>query len=267
MENNVVLVTGASSGIGKACAEKLAKDGFTVYGASRSYEDLDNNPHFIRIDVTEEESLRKGVEYIIEREGKIDSLINAAGFGISGAIEDTPFDQIYSQLETNFFGTVRTIKEILPFMRAKEKGTIINISSIGGIVGLPFQAFYSASKFAIEGFSEAMRMEVEPFHINVVVIEPGDFRTGFTSKRVKCTDVNSPYAKRFADCIAVMEKDELNGEDPELIADLVLGILKSPSPSKPKYIVGPFGEKLFVFAKRYLPYGISNYIFKKYYRL
>jgi short-subunit dehydrogenase len=268
MKKFVVLVTGASSGIGKRAAEYLTKKGFTVYGASRHIEPSESLPLTIKMDVTSEQSVRKGVSAVFEREGRIDDLINAAGFGIAGAVEDTSIEEAKAQCETNFFGTLQTVKAVLPIMRRQRSGYIVNFSSIGGLVGLPFQSFYSASKFAIEGFSEALRLEVKPFNIKVSVIEPGDFKTNFTQNRKKTalSETGLAYKERFLRCLSVMEHDEQNGADPIIIAKTIERILHTNSP-RFRYMVGPFAEKLFVILKKFLPASLSGLLFEKYYKL
>ncbi len=267
-EKRVVIITGASSGIGKTVAEFLHKKGFTVYGLSRNIEPSDKLPHVIKTDITNDESVKNAVRTIFEKEGKIDALLNIAGFGIAGSVEDTSIEEAHSQLETNFFGTVRMVKEVLPIMRKQKGGYIINLSSIGGIVGLPFQAFYSASKFAIEGYTEALRHEVKPFGIKVSLIEPGDFKTNFTKNRRKTGDslIDKAYTERFLKCLSVMEKDEQNGADPIEIAKLVNKILNTKNP-RLRYLAGPYSEKLFVVLRRFLPENLVLFIFEKYYKL
>jgi NAD(P)-dependent dehydrogenase (short-subunit alcohol dehydrogenase family) len=188
----VVLVTGASSGIGKACAERLFARGCRVYGTSRQApralaqvrtSDLAPMLRMIPLDVTSDASVDAAVGVVVACEGRIDAVVNNAGFGVAGAAELTTIEEAREQFETNFFGTVRVCRAVLPVMRQQGSGRILNVSSIAGRIGIPFQAFYSASKFAIEGFSEALRMEVAPFGVKVVLIEPGDFRTGFTAAR------------------------------------------------------------------------------------
>ena len=188
----VVLVTGASSGIGKACAELLFARGCRVYGTSRQApralveartSDLAPLLRMIPLDVTSDDSVDAAVGVVLACEGRLDAVVNNAGFGVAGAAELTTIEEAREQFETNFFGTVRVCRAVLPVMRQQGSGRILNISSIAGRIGIPFQAFYSASKFAIEGFSEALRMEVAPFGVKVVLIEPGDFRTGFTAAR------------------------------------------------------------------------------------
>ncbi len=267
-DKKVVIVTGASSGIGKTVAEFLQNKGYKVYGLSRNIEPSEKLPNTIKTDITSSESVKKAVEEILAKEGEIYALLNIAGFGIAGSVEDTSIAEAKSQLETNFFGTVRMVKEILPIMRKQKKGYIINLSSIGGIVGLPFQAFYSASKFAIEGYTEALRLEVKPFGIKVSLIEPGDFKTNFTKNRKKTESslIDKAYTERFLKCLSVMEKDEQNGSDPIEIAKLADKILNTENP-KLRYLAGPTAEKLFVILKRFLPENLVQFIFEKYYKL
>ncbi len=267
-KRKVVIVTGASSGIGKIVAEFLQKRGMRVYGISRSISPSENLPFVIRADITDDESVHKAINEVLEKEGAIDALINVAGFGIAGSVEDTSIEEAKLQFETNFFGTVRMVKEVLPVMRKQKSGHIINISSIGGIVGLPFQAFYSASKFAIEGYTEALWHEVKPFGIKVSLIEPGDFKTNFTQNRKKTRGslIDKAYTERFLRCLSVMEKDEQNGADPKKIALLVNRIINSENP-RLRYAVGPFAERLFISLKKFLPENLILFIFEKYYKL
>ena len=174
----VILITGASSGFGKVTAQTLAGKGYVVYGTSRRI--ANGNIGQIRMliaDVTDENSVRSAVNRIMDEQGHIDVLINNAGMGIGGALEMATDEEISSQMDTNFMGMVRMCRAVLPIMRKQRQGKIINISSIAGRIAVPYQGFYSASKFAIEGYSEALSMEVYPFGIKVCVVEPGDFNT------------------------------------------------------------------------------------------
>jgi short-subunit dehydrogenase len=263
--DKVVLVTGASSGFGREIFNYLKEKGITAYGVARSLEDSEDLKTF-KLDVTDFEKAKEVVKRIVEINGHIDTLVNVAGFGISGAVEDTPINAIRRQMDVNFLGTVNMVKAVLPYMRERHSGTIVNFSSIAGLIGLPYQAFYSSSKFAVEGFSEALRMEVEQFGIKVVVIEPGDFKTGFTGKREKYTESTSPYFEKFTKAISKMEHDETEGEDPAIVAPLVYKIIESRHP-KEKYVVGPLFEKLFVSLRKVLPDSFMHAIFKMYYGL
>jgi len=179
----VILITGISSGFGKETARMLAENGHKVYGTIRKKAVSDTPVHYLKMDLTDIESIKTAVSDVLKKEGKIDILINNAGMHSGGPIETSPIETISLQMETNFIGMVNVIREVLPAMRQQGGGTIINFSSIGGLMGLPFQAFYSASKFAIEGFSEALRMEVNQFNIKIILINPGDFHTSNTANR------------------------------------------------------------------------------------
>lgn len=178
MKQLVVLITGASSGIGYNAAECLAKAGHKVYGAARRIEKITAAGVIpLRMDVTDEQSMKEGVEAILATEGRIDVLVNNAGFGYFGAIETVPIDEARRQLEVNIFGMARLTQLVLPAMRRQHSGRIINISSIAGKLVVPFGGWYNVSKYSVEAFSDALRMEVRPFGIKVSIIEPGGIKT------------------------------------------------------------------------------------------
>src|SRR5512138_3104258 len=181
--SKVVFITGASSGFGKYTSSYLAHKGYIVYGTCRKTCEHDPAVNMILMDVTDLHSVKRCIESVLEKEGRIDVLINNAGMHTGGAIEVAPYEDIRLQLETNVIGSINLIKEVLPSMRKQRKGTIMNVSSIGGLMGLPFQGIYSAGKFAIEGISEVLRMELRQFNIKVIVINPGDFHTNNTINR------------------------------------------------------------------------------------
>ena len=277
MNNNenkkIVLITGASSGIGKVCAEHLAKKkNLHIFGTSRNASipptKSAENLKMIKMDVNSDKSVEEAINYILKETKRIDIVINAAGFGIAGAIEETTIEKAKKQFETNFFGVHRVCKMVLPIMRKQKFGYIINISSIGGILGLPFQGFYSASKFAIEGLTEALRIETRPFGIHVVLIEPGDTKTSFTDRREKIISKNkdSPYKKYFEKTIGIVEKDERNGTSPELVAKVVEHIINSSSP-KVRYKVGPMSQKFVASLKGKIPDRSVEWILRKYYKV
>ncbi|HEV8567804.1 MAG TPA: oxidoreductase [Actinoplanes sp.] len=177
----VALVTGASSGIGADAALRLKEAGYTVYGAARRTERMsalqNAGVEVLSLDVTDDDSIRTAVDTIIRHSGRIDVLVNNAGYGSYGSIEDVPMDEARAQIEVNVFGLARLIQLVLPHMRARHSGTIINISSMGGKFVTPLGGWYHASKYAVEALSDALRMETAQFGINVVVIEPGSIRT------------------------------------------------------------------------------------------
>jgi short-subunit dehydrogenase len=263
--NRVILVTGASSGIGACCAAYLAASGFRVYGGSRSPV-ITQGVEALTLDVADDASVTRAIETILAREGRLDALVNNAGFGIAGAIEDTSIDEAREQFEVNFFGVLRMCRAVLPIMRETKAGYIVNIGSIGGLIAIPFQGFYSASKFALEGFSEALRLEVGPLGIHIVLIEPGDHRTSFTQNRrsTRGSEVGSPYQDRFERAIARMASDEQGGPNPEGIARLLLKVLNHPHP-RLRYTVGPAAQRAAVWIKRTMPYTVMEKIMQDYY--
>lgn len=265
----VVLVTGASSGIGRTCSEYLAGKGMTVYGASRSLSAGAARPfHAMRMDVTDDASVEEGVRQICDRHGRIDAVINNAGNGIAGAVEETSSQEAMAQFDTNFFGAHRVCRAVLPFMRQQRDGVIINISSLAGLLAVPFQAFYSASKFAMEGMTEALRMEMKPFGVRVALIEPGDFKTDFPANRRNTAQAEQSviYRELVERCVGVMQEEEKNGKDPLDVARLAERIIHDPSP-RLRYTVGPFGERIGPTLKNILPYRIYEFLFMKHYKL
>lgn len=264
----VVLVTGSSSGIGLATAEYLHLKGYCVYGASR-HDKNKGHQGFVPIvmDVTDANSVSRAVNHIIHCEGKIDYLINSAGYGYAGPVEETSEEEIVAQFNTNFLGTFRLCKTVLPYMRERKSGKIITISSLAGLSGLPFQGFYSASKFALEGMCEALRMEISEFGIKVVLVEPGNYNTQFTKNRKSVFTVeNSIYNTAFNRALQIIENEEKNGPAPEKIAHLIYKITKKANP-RLRYKIGPFKEILFTSLKNILPYGLYEYVLKLHYRL
>lgn len=264
----VILVTGVSSGIGRCVAEHLGTNGHIVYGASRSKVE---SPHFhwIEMDVTSDESVNEAVEALVAEQGRLDVLINNAGNGIAGSVEETDIDDARAQFETNFFGAVRVTQAVLKKMRSQHSGLILNISSLAGKISLPFQAFYSSSKFALEGFADALRHEVAPFNIRVVNILPGDFATNFTANRqVSPRSINpkSPYNTQFNSMMQRIEFDELNGANPILIAKLAQKIINHRNP-KGRYLAGSFGQKSSLILKSVLPDKLFEQTLRAYYGL
>jgi short-subunit dehydrogenase len=266
--NKVILVTGASSGIGMACAEFLSKKGFKVYGTSRSEHAKNNSFEMIKMDLTIEHEILSCVDYVFEREKRIDVLINNAGIHVAGAIELLEATEYNRQFDVNFFGTLKLIQSVLPIMRNQKKGSIINISSIGGLMGLPFQGIYSASKFALEGLSESLRLEVKKFGINVVLVEPGDFCTPITNNRIVNTEslTLAPYKYQFAKTLQVIEEDERDGSDPAIIAKLISRIILNKHP-KQRYSAGTFVERVAVKIKRIVPAMLFEKILKIKYKI
>jgi NAD(P)-dependent dehydrogenase (short-subunit alcohol dehydrogenase family) len=252
----VALVTGASAGIGRACADRLAAQGWSVTGASRRGTGAATWPGIV-MDVDDEAAVRAGVAELERRYGRIDALVAAAGWGIAGSVEDTSESEAKAQFETNFWGCVRVVKAVLPVMRRQGSGRIVLISSLGGVIGIPFQAFYSASKFALEGLAEALAYEVAPFGIGVTLVQPGNIRTDFTASRKMAqagTD-DGVYAAALAKAVGLMERDEANGAAPESVAAAVLRVLQAARPPR-RVSVGKASERAGLVAKRLLPFRV-----------
>ncbi|HUC36448.1 MAG TPA: SDR family NAD(P)-dependent oxidoreductase [Acidimicrobiales bacterium] len=252
----VALVTGASAGIGRACAERLAAAGWVVVGASRRGTAAQGWPSLV-MDVDDDTSVCDGVAGLIQAHGRVDALVVAAGWGLAGAVEHTTVGEAKSQLETNFWGAVRTVQAVMPIMRRQGAGRIVLMSSIGGLIGIPFQAFYSASKFALEGMAEAMAYEVEPFGIFLTLVEPGNFATDFTASRrmAAAADADGTYREALRKAVAVMEHDEANGAAPAQVAATVQKVLESGHPPR-RVSAGKAGERIGLLAKRILPFRV-----------
>lgn len=259
MTKKVILVTGASSGMGKTTAERLAKEGHIVYRGARRVERMRSlkelGGHTISLDVTDEASLKNAIDKIIGEQGRIDVLVNNAGFGLYGSVEDISLEEARYQFDVNVFGTARLIKLVLPHMRRQKSGKIINISSIGGSIYTLLGAWYHATKHAIEGLSDSLRLEVKPFGIDVVIIEPGLIETEFGDvvadpllKRSK----GGPY-ESVANKVAATTKATYQpgvGSSPEVIAKTISKAIRSSRP-KTRYLVGKFAKPL-VYSRKLL---------------
>jgi short-subunit dehydrogenase len=252
MKTPVVLITGISSGFGKEIAHLLVTRGYKVYGTSRREIECDSRINLLNIDVTDVLSVQKGVQMVLDAEGRIDVLVNNAGMGITGSLEDASEDEMHLQMNSNFFGMVHLVQAVLPSMRANRRGKIINISSLAGLMGLPYQGYYSASKYAIEGFSDSLRMELHEFGIQVILVNPGDFATHFTQNRRKVAHHSEDYLTQFQKTLSVIEKDETNGLKPVVLAQEIEAIIKASHPSS-RYIVASAEQKLAVYLKKFLP--------------
>lgn len=249
----VILVTGASSGLGAATAAHLANQGHRVYAASRrGTVESASNALPLTMNVDDDASVAAAVDQISASEGRLDVLVNCAGYGVAGPIEDTPVAMAQAQFNTNVFGVMRVCQRVLPLMRSQREGLIVNVTSIAGEIALPFQGIYSATKFAVEGLSEALYAEVKPFGINVVLVQPGDFRTGFTDARRAVPADGSAYADRSVKAIEIAAKDERAGADPQQLARAIGRIVSSKRP-KLRYVVGPSEQEWLMRLRHVLP--------------
>jgi short-subunit dehydrogenase len=254
----VILVTGASSGLGLATAKALQAAGHTVYGTSRDLKKMKDVPfNALEMDVTDDASVKAAVDKVIKAEGKIEVLVNNAGNGITGPLYAMPVELAKKQFEVNFFGVVRVSSAVIPGMIEKKQGLVINIGSLAGLFGLPYQGLYSASKFAVEGYSESLRMELKNTGVKVTVLNPGDFKTDFTGNREKApfTLKNDKLKAEFETAVAAMEKDESVGADPAKLGAEVVKIVEKSNP-KHNYLVGAIGQTIAVTLKSVLPGGL-----------
>jgi len=250
----IAVVTGGNSGIGKYTAEALKEKGCTVYDLSRRDIETKGITH-IKTDVTDEAQVMLSINRIIEEQGRIDIVINCAGYGISGAVEFTELADAKSQFDVNFFGMVNVNKAVIPHMR-KNGGRIVNISSVAAVAHIPFQTYYSASKAAIESYTCALANELKPFGITVTAIQPGDICTPFTQARQKSFDGDDIYGGRISRSVAGMEKDEQKGMSPEFAGNYIADIALNKN-VKPVYAIG-FSYKFLSVLCKIFPCSFRN---------
>ena len=253
----VCILTGGSSGIGRYTAIELVRRGYTVYALSRRAGDA-AGVRYLTADVTNDADIHAAIDTVMRDCGRIDLLVNNAGFGISGAIEFTETEAAMRQFDVNFFGAVRMCRAVLPILRAQNSGRIVNIGSVAGVVAIPFQAYYSAAKSALCAYTLALANEVRPFGITAVCIQPGDIRTGFTAAREKTSLGDDVYGGRIARSVAEMERDEQNGMLPEAAAAYIAKVADSRD-KKPVRTIG-FSYKLVCVLAKLLPVRILNHL-------
>ena len=266
--NKVVLITGGSSGIGKSVGEYLTENGFIVYGTSRTPANYKYSKFpILELDIKDTKTIQQTVKTIIEKEGKLDVLINNAGAGITGAIEEIPEAEIKTNFETNFFGPINVIKAVLPQMRKQQSGLVINITSIAGYMGLPYRGIYSASKGALELVTEAFRMELKSFNVQMTNIAPGDFATNIAAGRYHAPLLDtSPYKKPYSDTLNLMNAHVDSGSNPDMMAKAVLKVINTKNP-KIHYKVGEFMQKFSIVLKRILPDTVYEKMLMRHYKL
>jgi NAD(P)-dependent dehydrogenase (short-subunit alcohol dehydrogenase family) len=270
MSTRVALVTGGSSGIGEDAAKRLRNADFEVYAVARRVERMAHlekeGIHVFGMDVTDDESMLSGVERIIDERGRIDVLVNNAGYGSYGAVEDVPLEEARRQFEVNVFGLARMCQLVIPHMRAQQSGRIINISSIGGKFYEPLGAWYHATKFAVEGFSDSLRLELEPFGIDVVIIEPAAIRTEWNEisrNHLRENSAGGAYEEMATQVARVMERADNNkliSTGPEPVGKKIVAAALANTP-RVRYPVGRGGRSLLL-ARRLLPDAAFDYLVK-----
>lgn len=264
----VVLITGGSSGIGKSIGEFLHQKGFVVYGTSRNPERvLDSVFPLVQVDVRDSNSIVSAVANIITKSGRLDIVINNAGVGITGPLEEIPTAEIKNNFETNFFGPIEVMKAVLPQMRSQKSGLIINITSIAGYMGLPYRSVYSASKGALELITEALRMEVKSFGIQITNVAPGDFATNIASGRFHAPVIEgSAYEIPYGNTLKMMDEHVDSGSNPLEMAAAIYQIIQDPNP-RIHYKVGAFMQKFSIILKRILPDKVYEKMLMNHYGL
>lgn len=266
--SKVILITGGSSGIGKSVGEYLITKGYIVYGTSRNPENYkDSMFPLLTLNVNDTISIKKAIQKLILAEGKLDVLVNNAGAGITGPLEEISEVEIKSNFDTNFFGPINVIKAVVPQMRNQHSGLILNITSIAGYMGLPYRGVYCASKCALEIVTETFRMELKPFNIKMANVAPGDFATNIASGRYHAPVLeNSPYNVSYNKALKLMDEHVDSGSNPLLMARAVHRIINTKSP-KIHYKVGKFMQKFSIVLKRILPDTWYEKILMHHYKL
>ena len=254
----VVLITGASSGMGRETAIRLSTQGYTVYAVARRIDKMqDLVPLGIKVtfmDVTDSDSINAVVDSVLNAEGRIDILINNAGYGLYGAFEEVSIEEARKQLEVNLIGLASITQVVIPYMRKQKSGKIINISSVGGKMVGPFGAWYHVSKFGVEALSDALRLELKPFGIDVIVIQPGGIRSewsGIAMNNLKSTAHNSVYASAITKVLSSNEELERQYAKPSVIANLIAKAIQSKNP-KTRYS-GGYMAGFILFLRRVVP--------------
>lgn len=266
--SGTVWITGASSGLGLHTAMAMRDAGWTVVAGARSFSEpvYEEGMHRLPLDVTDGESVKRFVEKAKEITGRADALIQCAGVIVLGPCEETTAEDFRRVMDTNFLGMVRVNREVLPIMRAQGGGKIVMFSSINGLMGIPFQNAYTASKHAVEGYAEGLQMEVSPFGIQVMLVEPGDHRSGSEKYRAHTAAMaeDSPYAEAFRSGTAIIHRDETNGSDPDVLGRKIAKTLAKKRIPFRKRIASP-DQHLAVYLHKFLPAKLNASILRGYY--
>lgn len=262
MSKKIIIVTGASSGIGQATAEYLASCGNIVYGLSRSKVGSSTVNH-LECDITDKGAVEKALTLINQKEGRIDALINNAGLGVSGAVEYSSAEELQRIIKINLSALIETSKLVIPYLRVSQ-GYLINISSVAGILAIPFQAYYSLTKAAVLSFTKSLRLEVAPFGIKVLAVLPGDTKTSFTQNRAQPLILEDDlYKQRIKHSLTKMAQDEEKGAAPLIVAKVINKALRRKNP--PSTIIVGFNYKFLVFLSRILPHRLVEWIIAQMY--
>ena len=266
--SKVVLITGGSSGIGKSIGEYLQQKKYKVYGTSRTPSNYpDSKIKLVALDVKSTSSIKAAIQEVINAEGVLDVLINNAGVGITGPLEELPEDEVFHNFDVNCFGPMRVINAVLPQMRDQKAGLIINITSIAGYMGLPYRGVYSASKGALELLTEAYRIELKDFNINMTNLAPGDFATNIAAGRFHAPILShSPYFKSYSKVLKAVDDDVNKANNPIQVAKSIEQIMMTKSP-KVHYKVGAFMQKASIVLKFLLPDKVYEKMLIKHYKL
>jgi NAD(P)-dependent dehydrogenase (short-subunit alcohol dehydrogenase family) len=269
LERKTVLVTGGTTGIGRAICSTLQAAGYEVFGTGRNTESgarLDGYT-LVRLDVRDPDSVTAAVDYVTKETGGIDVLVNNAGIGMAGSVEDSHIEEIAEVFDVNVYGMVRMCQAVLPQMRSRGDGIIINISSVGALMGLPYRGVYSASKAAVESISESLSQEAMRFGVRLVLIEPGDFRTNINAHRKVSSRAHaSAYGEEFGRIYRLIEEEVVTGADPRIIGKLVDRIIRTRHP-RLRYNVGNFTSKAAVLLKFILPDRLFESLMMMHYRM
>ncbi|UOK41830.1 MULTISPECIES: SDR family oxidoreductase [Flavobacterium] len=266
--SKVVLITGGSSGIGKSVGEYLHQKGFIVYGTSRNPERVEHSVFpLVALDVRDSESIKKAVAEVITKSGRLDVVINNAGVGITGPLEEIPAEEIKNNFETNLFGPIEVMKAVLPQMRLQKSGLIINVTSIAGYMGLPYRSVYSASKGALELITEALRMETKSFGIQITNVAPGDFATNIAAGRYHAPLVKgSAYEIPYGNTLKTMDEHVASGSNPDEMALAIYAVIQTPKPNV-HYKVGALMQRFSIILKRILPDKMYEKLLMNHYKL
>lgn len=268
MAPRAILITGTSSGFGRAVAEALHARGDLVFGSSRSASPPPAPFPQLRVEVGDQASVEAAVAEVVARTGRLDAVVANAGSGLAGAVEDTPAEEAGALLDTNLLGVHRLCRAALPHLRAGGQGRVVLIGSLAGRVAIPFQAFYSASKFALLGYARALRLEVKPLGVQVCLVEPGDYATGFTAARRLASGAGpaSAYQARLREALQVMERDERANPDLRPVVRTVLRALDVPRP-RLCWPTATWLQRVQVALAPYLPEALVEWLVGQTYRV